>query len=248
MATPPAENTPPNASRKPRATRTLRFVVVFIAAVLALLTAYRFVIETELKGAYLFQVARHSAWLLDLAGDSAEAQDLPGGPFVRFVLKPGLDTRLRDLERELRVKRSQGGGAGLSTEALDTLQSEVAGVREQRQAALADEKLRHTVSGYQFSYWVVPECGAIEVMAIFLAAVIAFPTPWWKRMLGVFAGLPILYLINIFRLACLAIIGALNASGKWFKFAHEYVWQSVYVVFVVAVWLAWVEFIVKRKS
>lgn len=92
-----------------------------------------------------------------------------------------------------------------------------------------------------FTFIVVPSCGAIEVMAIFIAAVIAFPTKWRHRVQGILAGLPLMYVINILRLVCLACLGALDQGGAWFTFVHEYVCQASYVVFVVLVWMAWVE-------
>jgi exosortase/archaeosortase family protein len=95
--------------------------------------------------------------------------------------------------------------------------------------------------GHAFTFIVVPSCGAIEVMAIFLAAVLAFPATWRHRAWGVALGLPLMYLVNLFRLACLACLGALDKSGAWFNFVHEYVWQAGYVIFVVIVWMAWAE-------
>jgi len=58
-----------------------------------------------------------------------------------------------------------------------------------------------------------------------------------------------MYGVNIFRLTVLAVVGAIDQSdGRiWFSFAHEYVWQAVYIVFVVAVWLLWVEYVVKGR-
>ena len=98
-----------------------------------------------------------------------------------------------------------------------------------------------------FHFIVVPECGAIEVMSIFFAAVIAFPTLWRKRLLGVLIGVPIMYCVNIFRLTCLAVIGAYDNGGQWFKLSHEYIWQAIYILFVVVVWLLWIEVIVKGR-
>lgn len=95
--------------------------------------------------------------------------------------------------------------------------------------------------GSSFTFIVVPSCGAIEVMAIFFAAVMAFPAKWRHRAWGVALGLPLMYLVNIARLACLACLGALDKSGVWFNFVHEYVWQAGYVIFVVIVWMAWAE-------
>ncbi len=98
---------------------------------------------------------------------------------------------------------------------------------------------------WHFRFNLVPDCGAIPSMSIFLAAVLAFPVPWWRRVFGIAAGLPILYCVNITRLACLAHVGAWDNGGKWFVFAHEYVWQGIYVVFVVGIWLVWVDYIVR---
>ena len=87
-------------------------------------------------------------------------------------------------------------------------------------------------------------------MSIFVAAIVAFPTRIWKRLLGLAGGVPILYSVNLGRLSMLAIIGAYDDSPgqKWFTFIHEYVWQGVFIIFVVAVWLAWVEFVVGRRT
>jgi exosortase/archaeosortase family protein len=102
--------------------------------------------------------------------------------------------------------------------------------------------------GNAFTFIVVPSCGAIEVMAIFLAAVLAFPATWSHRAWGIALGLPLLYLVNIFRLACLACLGAIDQSGAWFNFVHEYVWQAGYVIFVVIVWMAWAEWDRERPA
>ena len=108
----------------------------------------------------------------------------------------------------------------------------------------ADPAKRHDVS---FSFHLVADCGAIPSMAIFVCALLAFPAPWRKRLVGALIGVPLLYAINVIRLTCLAEIGAWTNGGKWFEFAHEYVWQGIYLVFVVALWLAWAEFIVRPE-
>jgi exosortase/archaeosortase family protein len=127
---------------------------------------------------------------------------------------------------------------------------------EERQAQL--ERERQAAGGQgpalpeqdvAFNFTLVPDCGAIPSMVIFLAAVLAFPARWWKRLVGLAGGIAILYCVNaLLRLPCLAVIGALNGGGKWFDFAHHYVWQGIYIVFVVLVWLAWVEYIVRGKE
>ncbi len=98
-----------------------------------------------------------------------------------------------------------------------------------------------------FSFTLVPDCGAIPSMAIFVAAVLAFPARYWKRLVGIILGVPLLYLVNVGRLTCLGYIGAVDRGGQIFKFVHEYVWQGIFIIFVVVVWLLWVELLVKEK-
>ncbi len=173
------------------------------------------------------------------------------GPRVSFTWRAGLTTELFEAENRLRELNTAGD---LSSAELIVARREARDRRDELRAALraanasGSEEDRHRARGDVFHFIVVAECGAIEVMAIFLAAVLAFPTTWRKRCVGIFAGIPIMYFLNIFRLSCLAIIGALDHGGKWFNFAHEYVWQSVYIIFVVVVWLGWIEFVVRRKS
>ncbi len=75
------------------------------------------------------------------------------------------------------------------------------------------------------------------------------PTPagasWRKRSIGLLAGLPLLYIVNVVRLVCLAFIGAYAENTEVFEFAHQYVWQTLYILIVVGVWLLWVELVVR---
>lgn len=181
---------------------------------------------------------------------------MPGafGPHVQFVLRPGLQQQLRWAEDELRTARLTPH----SEARIAALEERIADLREEQRQLIASAgdaddvqaqaEIRRINRGYTFPFIVIPECGAIEVMAIFFAAVIAFPTRWWKRIVGVLLGIPLMYGVNIFRLSCLAVIGALDSDGHIFKLSHEYIWQAIYIVFVVGVWLAWIEFLVKRRS
>jgi exosortase/archaeosortase family protein len=180
------------------------------------------------------------------ARESGRQQTL--GPRVAFVLKAGTSTWLNEIEQELRDLRRQrvSDQQGVAAE-IKKLEGRRDELRNTLQRARTEEGGEDPNPSYVFHFIVVPECGAIEVMAIFFSAVVAFPTRWWKRALGLVAGIPLMYLVNIFRLSCLAVIGALDGGGQWFNFAHHYVWQAVYIVFVVAVWLAWVEYVVRRR-
>ena len=166
------------------------------------------------------------------------------GPRVYFVLKPGKPLRIKDLQVELQnlTVNQNAGGTPAQQENIERLKGEISALQNQKDTGTDADR------GYSFPFIVVSECGAIEVMAIFLAAVLAFPASWWKRLVGILLGVPTMYLVNIFRLSCLAVIGAINRGGEWFNFSHHYVWQAIFIVFVVVVWLAWIEFLVNRET
>lgn len=261
------------------------FVVVFSLCVLALLTGYRFAIGTIASDWYLFEVSRHTAWILDGVGYSAELEKnavagidpaavrarISGtapapstqqaaplspwecwryralsrqdseetGPRITFILWPGLQQAMEERERQL--ADAQSGVAPLAAEDRATLEQQVNMLKRRIEEISPDSTSQRERLGTAFTFYVVPSCGAIEIMIIFLAAVVAFPATWRHRTWGLALGLPLMHLTNIFRLACLACLGALDQGGAWFTFVHEYVWQAVYVIFVVLVWMAWVE-------
>ncbi len=172
------------------------------------------------------------------------------GPIVRFVLVEGLGPKQVALRRQIEEMKAAARTSGEDRSAT------IAGM-EKRLGEIAQEiesypqgPVRNQANrGEQFSFHVVPDCGAIPSMSIFLAAVLAFPTLWWKRLAGAVGGIAILYGVNIVRLSTLGYIGALDDSPgrKWFTFAHEYVWQGVFIVFVVAVWMLWIEWLVRPR-
>ena len=174
------------------------------------------------------------------------------GPVVDFVFREGLLAKISRLDRQIAQSRAD--------ESLDTR------ARKKRSRALVDERrmllkrnrdldasdgdTRAKREGQRFRFVIVPDCGAIPSFSIFASAVLAFPVAFRKRILGIGLGIPLLYAINLCRLATLALIGALDdtPSDKWFTFVHEYLWQGVFVVFVVAVWMLWIEFIVRERG
>lgn len=180
-------------------------------------------------------------WSYKSQEDRRERLGRTYGPSVHFILKASPAQRIKIGEDRL---------AALENDTTISASERVWKKQEiQREIdALKAQKGATTDRGYSFPFIVVSECGAIEVMAIFFAAVMAFPTRWWRKLIGVLLGIPIMYCVNIFRLTCLAVIGALNGGGQWFDFSHQYVWQAIYIVFVVAVWLAWIEFLVNRQT
>ncbi len=166
------------------------------------------------------------------------------GPRVSFTYKYGLYQRINLLEKEIDRIKSSNISEEEKASLLAKYHIQLVELQSRYHQVLSTPTGKEEINGKVFPFVIISECGAIEIMAIFLAGVIAFPTGFWKKLLGAVIGIPLMYLVNIFRLSFLGVIGALTSGGLWFEFFHYYIWQAVYIVFVVAVWLAWVEFVV----
>jgi len=94
-----------------------------------------------------------------------------------------------------------------------------------------------TVSSEVFGITVVTACTGLFTTGLFLMAVIAFPTGWTSRLIGVGLGVGGIFLLNVVRLVSLYYIGV--HLPRLLDPAHQLVWQSVLIVFAVALWLLW---------
>ena len=274
---PEPEKTPVPAkpgSRKSAVT----FVVVFIISVFAMLIGYRYSVNTMANIWYIFQVGNHTAWSLDKIGYSCKIEesfrdsDNPDAirakiaAWKRGETPPQSTTNpssnesnedsapaeksLSPWERwQFRALEMRSRNMSLSDQGpfvhFIWKASEAQYAKDER---IPKEGVELPKQNIEFRFRVVPDCGAIPSTAIFCAAILAFPTRWWRKLFGIAIGVPILYGVNIFRLTCLGVVGAYTNGGQWFDFAHKFVWQGLYIVFVVAVWMAWVEFVVRRKE
>jgi exosortase/archaeosortase family protein len=83
------------------------------------------------------------------------------------------------------------------------------------------------------------ECTGIFVFVLFASFVLAYPTAWRARFVGLVAGLPLLFAINVIRLATLARIVEVYPDA--FFYFHEYVWQGFFMVIVLVGAITWAE-------
>lgn len=81
-------------------------------------------------------------------------------------------------------------------------------------------------------------CNGIEACIVLAAAVLAFPTGWRHKLVGLAAGFVAVQAVNVVRVISLFYIG--QWSEGVFKFAHEYLWQALIMLDVLIVWLLWV--------
>ena len=97
-----------------------------------------------------------------------------------------------------------------------------------------------------FAVKIIDECTGIYEMLIFAAAVLAFPTDWIRKAMGIFLGCPLIYLFNVLRIAVLMLVGRYWPSQ--FDFMHLYFWQATMIVMITSVWLLWIVFVVRDRE
>lgn len=97
-----------------------------------------------------------------------------------------------------------------------------------------------------FAAEIIFECTAVYPIAMWIAAVLAYPARWRPKLLGIALGVPALVLINVVRLVSLFYI------GYWweevFETAHLLIWQSLLVFLTLLLWLLWAATIVRRDE
>ncbi len=94
-----------------------------------------------------------------------------------------------------------------------------------------------------FALRIVEECTAVFASLIYISCVLAYPSSVKSKLAGIGFGIPVIQVINLARLVILSLTG-LYYPGV-FEFVHTYIWQSIFIVFVIAVWLFWLERFVK---
>jgi len=82
-------------------------------------------------------------------------------------------------------------------------------------------------------------CNGVETMLIFLSAVLAFPAPWGKRLLGAVLGVVAIQLVNLVRVVALFVTGVYFPD--LFDASHTVVWQTVVILCGVLLWIVWAD-------
>jgi exosortase/archaeosortase family protein len=83
------------------------------------------------------------------------------------------------------------------------------------------------------------ECTGLYVLIILFTFLIAYPATWKSRALGMLIGVAALTAVNIFRISVL--VGIAEIRPDLFGYFHEYVWQGVFLILVIAYAMSWVE-------
>ncbi len=93
---------------------------------------------------------------------------------------------------------------------------------------------------------IAPGCNGVEAMIILLAAIIAFPAPWFYKLKGLFWGFLAIQSLNTIRIISLFYL--LQWNYNWFEWFHLYVWQALIILDALIVWLVWLRYLPKSAK
>ena len=80
-------------------------------------------------------------------------------------------------------------------------------------------------------------CDGINALLIFASAVLAFPAPWTRRLIGLAAGASIIFGFNIIRLINLLYVAARFPDRL--ELFHIYIWQTLIILLAFGTFLLW---------
>lgn len=96
-----------------------------------------------------------------------------------------------------------------------------------------------------FSVNILDGCNGMDVTAIVISAVLAFPSTFAQKGIGVLLGVLGVHVVNLVRIVSLYLIG-MNYPALFEKF-HYYVWQTAVIILSMAIWIFWAEFLVRNR-
>jgi len=102
------------------------------------------------------------------------------------------------------------------------------------------------ISSSLFSISIARGCDAIEGMALFSAALLAYPARWKYKLYGFLAGNAILFLLNLVRIITLFLTGIY--APKLFQIMHIEIWEALFILFALTLWILWIRWTFKAKA
>jgi exosortase H (IPTLxxWG-CTERM-specific) len=94
-----------------------------------------------------------------------------------------------------------------------------------------------SISSADFSIVIKRGCDAIEPTALFVSAILAFPSTLSRKIVGIVAGSLLLAVLNLIRIVSLFLVGSYLPS--FFEVMHADVWQGIFIFIAILLWIFW---------
>ncbi len=101
------------------------------------------------------------------------------------------------------------------------------------------------VTSDRFSINIAMGCDGVEASSLLAAGVLAFPTTWRAKAIGLGVGMPLIHVINILRLVGLYYAGLFLPSVV--EGIHVYVAQTIVILLSMAILVFWLERVATRR-
>lgn len=92
-----------------------------------------------------------------------------------------------------------------------------------------------------FAVAIQAGCNGVEALIVLVAAIIAFPSPWKHKLIGIIAGFFAVEILNLVRIISLFYLGQWNF--KIFEWAHLYIWEALIMLDVLILFLIWLRYL-----
>ena len=102
------------------------------------------------------------------------------------------------------------------------------------------------VSSERFSMNIAMGCDGVEASSLLAAGVLAFPTSWRAKLIGLAAGMPLIHVINLLRLVGLYYAGLYLPSVV--EGIHVYVAQTIVILLSMAILVLWLERVATNRA
>lgn len=96
-----------------------------------------------------------------------------------------------------------------------------------------------TVYSPRYTIDIAMGCDGVEASCLYVAGVLAFPTSWRARLIGLAFGVPLIHAINLARLVGLYYVGVYLPSVV--DEVHVYIAQTIVILLSTAILIFWLE-------
>lgn len=93
---------------------------------------------------------------------------------------------------------------------------------------------------------IVAGCNGVEAVLILISAVLAFPSPWKHKFVGVGIGFLAIQALNLVRIISLYYL--LLWNRLWFDWFHLYLWQALIILDALIFWLVWLRWLPREPA
>lgn len=93
---------------------------------------------------------------------------------------------------------------------------------------------------------VTSECTAVNAVFLFISFILAYTSSFRSKAVGIVSGIPLIVAVNILRLVALGWVTEYWPARA--HFFHDYVWETIFLFFIVALWFVWINLVVNREK